>query len=1339
MKCANDRSLANCPPRRRLRRVWRALWGCGAMGTLLTAAGYYAFLRMTDPVVLARWATQAVRSQFGFELQVGRAEFKWPASVVLSECLLFIPESVAPNEMAPDTREFSNSIVEEAAPYGVSALRVGAACRLKWDHARLAFDPWSVWSDSPRILRLDVHEADLEIEMGEAEAVRRLIARMESDRDQALQGERMTGPNRVVIDGLHVRLKDTPEKGGAVWGDWRLQIHVETTETASTDATEVVMADGSEEAAADLSPTQGAIEESSRPAEGEGSPRATMNGAGRVTMTWSDPNPGAGDAGFFGVAQWDRTSGRLRYLQARTPFIEMDLLERIAEPMAAMAPEAAAPWMREIKARRATGEIRLAECRYDARSDEHDGTWSVEVEARNAGLALMSVENPAEAADLCPYEKVDEVSGRFTWRNGEGRLQIAGRFAEAPCRLVARTLNPESAPHASQEAGGDWQLQIEAEDLTLPRYDDDHAREKAFVDRQPLLAELYDRFRPAGIVDLDAAFFVRGLGDPAGPHVDLGQARLFPKDCHASYHLFLYPCHVTGGLIEFSPAGVVVNGLQAEHEGAKLTVNAWAAKVSGPVAARVNVHAKRVALDDDLRTALPAEYQAAWRQFDVDGAADIIMSTRRLGEELGDPETWHYDITARLDGVALRYRPFPFALESVVGTLRTNGRDFRADDVTGRHGDAQVSLEGSLSQHKGAITALDLFLRADDVSVDDAFMDSLPARMREKIEALSPVGTFDAQATLGWERGALIYDADVYPDRLTLKTSPLGLPFEDLCGVVRITPEILTLNQVGGRWAGRFVVLDGHQGLMGDRGVCSFEAQCNDFALCDAVWRLLPKWVQPWIDEEGLSGGILARMERPPQADAGDVEAEISQVHAKGLKEHLSFSRARVRPSFLELPVEDAEGEVRLEDGRLEAFRLSGRYRDGLACVELDRLSAGGFESGPSPAGLPPESPAVAPPEPEGSDDQQSVEATSGAPGALVGRAALERLDFNDLRSAPFSAEVRCWLGAHDPRGLGSVTLETLRIDEGQAGASAELSLKGRASFEHLAVNLPLKIEEAAGGLDFEGEWLVDRSAASFAGSLELKRAMVQFRSVADLSARWSLARAAGGLYRVRLDDIAGRCAGGALSGELEWGSDGDKPWQESRWTLTHASLMELFAPGQLGAEWGEEIDGQVSIELSLREDGVEGDRSGGGQRGTGLLRIEEARLYRLPLILSILNVLNLSLPEEDAFHTVEGRFDLVGSEVRFNQLVLRGSAMALAGFGRLNLKDMSVDLRFVSVSPHEWARIPVLSELLEGAVRELVEIRVGGNLRKPRVQAVPFRGLEQFFTTLFPEDANRS
>ncbi len=77
-----------------------------------------------------------------------------------------------------------------------------------------------------------------------------------------------------------------------------------------------------------------------------------------------------------------------------------------------------------------------------------------------------------------------------------------------------------------------------------------------------------------------------------------------------------------------------------------------------------------------------------------------------------------------------------------------------------------------------------------------------------------------------------------------------------------------------------------------------------------------------------------------------------------------------------------------------------------------------------------------------------------------------------------------------------------------------------------------------------------------------------------------------------------------------------------------------------------------------------------------------------------------------------------------------------MIGSGTMAMSTQELDIKLVTVSPHRWAKLPIMTELLEGAARELIEVAVTGTPQKPQATARPLRGLEKAINTLvIPDD----
>jgi hypothetical protein len=133
-----------------------------------------------------------------------------------------------------------------------------------------------------------------------------------------------------------------------------------------------------------------------------------------------------------------------------------------------------------------------------------------------------------------------------------------------------------------------------------------------------------------------------------------------------------------------------------------------------------------------------------------------------------------------------------------------------------------------------------------------------------------------------------------------------------------------------------------------------------------------------------------------------------------------------------------------------------------------------------------------------------------------------------------------------------------------------------------------------------------------------------------------------------------------------------------------------------------------------------------------GELQISRAKMYKMPVIVDLLTVVYLALPGESAFNRGFVTYHLKDDTMRFSEIYLTGANVSVLGSGTLNIKNDELDLTFLTGPPGKLPRIEDLAtEVIRSFSRELVEIRVKGTLRKPKMDTVPLRSLDTILRRL--------
>ena len=224
----------------------------------------------------------------------------------------------------------------------------------------------------------------------------------------------------------------------------------------------------------------------------------------------------------------------------------------------------------------------------------------------------------------------------------------------------------------------------------------------------------------------------------------------------------------------------------------------------------------------------------------------------------------------------------------------------------------------------------------------------------------------------------------------------------------------------------------------------------------------------------------------------------------------------------------------------------------------------------------------------------------------------------------------------------------------------------------------------------------------------------------------WSFAQTADGIGRFALEALQAELYDGTLTADLEVRFDKKGVRYDTGVTVYRMNIDPFvnIAPPTVSV--------RGLVDARLRVTGLVGDPT--SRRGGGLVEIQEGHLFRLPVMLAILHVINLTIPDGAVFDEATADFLIDGTRVRFQDIDLNGRALALRGSGTMSLPDYGLDLSMVNISPHEWAR----ANWLEQASRDIVELHVTGPLGQPTVRARPLRRLTDEIKKLFRKEKPR-
>ncbi|NDC64181.1 MAG: hypothetical protein EBZ59_09415, partial [Planctomycetia bacterium] len=135
----------------------------------------------------------------------------------------------------------------------------------------------------------------------------------------------------------------------------------------------------------------------------------------------------------------------------------------------------------------------------------------------------------------------------------------------------------------------------------------------------------------------------------------------------------------------------------------------------------------------------------------------------------------------------------------------------------------------------------------------------------------------------------------------------------------------------------------------------------------------------------------------------------------------------------------------------------------------------------------------------------------------------------------------------------------------------------------------------------------------------------------------------------------------------------------------------------------------------------VSGSRAGTHSLvGRGQVRLSDADIYELPLVVALLKMLRVKAPDRNAFTSSRVDFRIEGPRAYLDSIELSGDAISLVGNGEIDF-DSNVHMTFRSIMGDAQTQLPALKRALGGASGQFMLIHVDGALSNPEMSSEAF------------------
>jgi len=764
---------------------------------------------------------------------------------------------------------------------------------------------------------------------------------------------------------------------------------------------------------------------------------------------------------------------------------------------------------------------------------------------------------------------------------------------------------------------------------------------------------VYYAYSPKGEADVNLRVY-RGRDQGAPLEVS---GDFFCRSMEMTYRLFPYRVERLRGKVHFSPQGYKTEGVEGYHGGARVRLVGWA-KDPGPMCeSRVWIYGRGVWLDDDLRSALAESQRDVYDLYAPRGVVDMDVEVYRPPVKDARRQVV-VDMT--LLGCDFLYKNFPYQLTNATGKVVIAPGGTEIVDVRGRHGQAVVVLSGDLVSQEDGPPILHLTVAGEDVALDEDLERALPERERSILKVFHLSGLADVEGTV--TRGPETQDRLDYDLAIRLKNARMiyePFPFlaEEVTGELKLKRGACRIESLTGFNSGARVEATGWIEQWPDDYAMDLVLSGTDVALGESLRGALgPEMRSVWSHLR-------------PRGRV-DVEAHLTKALGpdEDLKHHVwvTMRDAQATLDIFPYPLEHVTGQMEFEGGEVRLHGIGAR--SGLTEFILGGRIAYD-EQGPTL--------------------DLSVE-TRGL-----------RLEgpLNDALPEPLKKA----FAIIKPTGRMDLNLSRLsfrRTDEGQARAE----WYGTAVLDEVGLDPGIRVSGLVGTAEMMGRWTDGKVALQ--GEMRIQQGKVADKDVVDTRLRIEKPEQDNA---VSIKSLEGGFYGGRVEG---FASIGLGPGRAYAFNLSAADVdFERLLREGFRLEHNI-TGGLLRGTLGLRARGPDAQTV----EASGYVDVTEAKLYELPLVVRLINVLRLAPPDRTAFQKARVLYFLKGKRLILGDVRLEGRAMNLYGAGTMD-PDGRLNMTFMTGTKDDDPLIPALSELAEGIRKQIVVVLVTGTLAEPQVE----------------------
>ena len=788
-------------------------------------------------------------------------------------------------------------------------------------------------------------------------------------------------------------------------------------------------------------------------------------------------------------------------------------------------------------------------------------------------------------------------------------------------------------------------------------------------------------YKPGGASELDLKF----TRNKNREFAFAGIAR--PQNMTGTYKPFDLPVTNITGEVRFTNRKLEKLDLYAQRGQTRFRVTGSVAGYYKHAGLDLTIAATRLPFDKPLYDALVnlnSKYADTWKTVSPEGEMDAKVKLTQIDR---DP-ILKADIDAMPKGSAsMTYSGFKYKLRNLSGLVTLRGDTVKIHKLESFNGSMFASFAGEITGLQKNTPGVDIDITAQKVSVDKKLVSLLPASAQKYLSDLK----FSAQAGLLTGKlllkpgGKFDYNFNLSVNNASLNYKKFPYALKNGSGKIFIKPDLIEVDN-----------------LIAKHGKSTVDISAEFLPHKNPVEYI--------IDITGKQIAFDKQLENALPADAKKQYRKFAPTGVADILAQVATSKTPQKPDEYIVKITPQNASIKFSEFPYPLHKLVGAVVLTPNAIHLDNVKFTNNKMKGSVAG--------------------KIELNSeNAAGAL--NITLAKLPIDNVLLSAMPASWKILSQKFKPGGTCSIyngkfnfsqILRNPKKPRSKSNTQWNWKLLGKVVLNNANVDLGLGKHPITGSFDGVTEHKAGKLILN--SKVALAKAKVGNYAMTNLTATMTKSQTSDVIH---FADLFGRVFDGVIAGRASARLQ-DSLSYGMRMEFKDVNLQKFVNAGEPDRKKWSNVTGKLSGKIDIAASAKKSSEN----QAVGELIISDAKMYKLPVILDVLNVIYLTVPGDSAFNRGVISYHLKGNKLFLREIHLSGQTISVLGSGTMDIKTGKLNLTFLTGQSGKLPRLQNVSdEILRALLKEIVEIRVTGTMKKPKMETINLRSVRELMERL--------